>query len=68
MLGYLSNSFTPDAASNLIELKRGIYGDSRFYGAESIFEDRRPFIYMSLLFDTRYMWLILKIRPIRDRG
>lgn len=31
---YLSNSFTRDSASNLIELKRGIYGDSQFYDGE----------------------------------
>lgn len=31
---YLSNSFTRGSASNLIELKRGIYGDSQFYDGE----------------------------------
>lgn len=31
---YLSNSFARDAANNLVELKRGIYGDSQFYKGE----------------------------------
>ncbi|MGF2685847.1 TIGR02117 family protein [Marinobacter sp. DUT-3] len=31
---YLSNSFTRDESGNLIELKRGIYGDSQFYEGE----------------------------------
>lgn len=31
---YLSNSFTRDETGNLIELKRGIYGDSQFYEGE----------------------------------
>ncbi|MEQ9547420.1 MAG: TIGR02117 family protein [Marinobacter sp.] len=31
---YLANSFTLDGNGNLIELKRGIYGDSQFYDGE----------------------------------
>lgn len=31
---YLSNSFTRNADENLVELKRGLYGDSQFYDAE----------------------------------
>ncbi|MFL1452853.1 TIGR02117 family protein [Marinobacter sp. GN3S48] len=31
---YLSNSLARDAANNLMELKRGIYGDSQFYDGE----------------------------------
>ncbi|MGM0772774.1 TIGR02117 family protein [Marinobacter sp.] len=31
---YLSNSLTRDEDGNLIELKRGLYGDSQFYDAE----------------------------------
>ncbi|MDX1599566.1 MAG: TIGR02117 family protein [Marinobacter sp.] len=31
---YLANSFTQDESGNLIELKRGIYGDSQFYDGE----------------------------------
>ncbi len=31
---YLSNSFTRNADGNLVELKRGLYGESQFYDAE----------------------------------
>ncbi|MDC0663557.1 TIGR02117 family protein [Marinobacter sp. SS21] len=31
---YLANSFTQDAGNNLVELKRGVYGDSQFYEGE----------------------------------
>ncbi|MCL7945444.1 TIGR02117 family protein [Marinobacter sp. ATCH36] len=34
LIKYLSNSFARDANNNLVELQRGIYGDSQFYKGE----------------------------------